>query len=172
MRNERLMRARQRSNPGALAFVAKNLAIVDQVFDLMEERGWTQKDLAKKLGKAESEISKILSGMQNITLQTIVNLEVILGEDIIVTPKEYSQKIKTSVEFVAEKLEQELTVGFRDNTNVVSYTGHYQYKVEGKKVELAQVSKLIATKSKMRTVVSTEWRKVNHGKNAGTKKTA
>lgn len=172
MRNERLMKARQRANPSALAFVAKNLAIVDQIFDLMEERGWTQKNLASKLGKAESEVSKILSGMQNITLQTLVNLEVVLGEDIIVTPAAYSKKIRTSVEIVAQKIEEEVSCKFKRDSAFFAYSGHYQYKVDGKNLIAAQVEKLVGILSPMRTVSPTKWKTVNSIENGQARRTA
>ena len=43
----------------------------------------TQRELAEKLGKQESYVSKILAGWSNPTLKTIVEFEVALGKDII-----------------------------------------------------------------------------------------
>ncbi|NTW82582.1 MAG: helix-turn-helix transcriptional regulator [Chlorobiaceae bacterium] len=43
----------------------------------------TQRELAEKIGKKESYISRILSGYANTTLKTISELEEALGEDII-----------------------------------------------------------------------------------------
>ena len=79
-------------------FVRKNLAISEQVEILRKERGWTQKELAQKLGKTESEISRLLSGLHNLTLKSIAKLEAVLGGDIIVTPLEVSKKFETRVE--------------------------------------------------------------------------
>lgn len=75
-------------------FVRKNLAISEQVLCLLKEKGWTQKQLAHRLGKNESEVSKLLSGLHNLTLMSIAKLEAELGSDIITTPLEACEKYK------------------------------------------------------------------------------
>lgn len=67
-------------------FAGKSLDIIDQVNAILNRQGLTQKDLAAKLGKSESEISKWLSGGHNLTLKTISKIEDALGADVIVTP--------------------------------------------------------------------------------------
>jgi len=84
-------------------FVRKNLAISEQVEALRKEKGWTQKELAQKLGKTESEVSRLLSGLHNLTLKSIAKLEAELGSDIIVTPLEACKKYK-STEYVTLKV--------------------------------------------------------------------
>jgi transcriptional regulator with XRE-family HTH domain len=69
-------------------FAKKSLDIIDAVHILLEQKGMTQKDLAKKLGKSESEISKWLSGLHNLTLKSIAKLESVLDDDIIIINKE------------------------------------------------------------------------------------
>ena len=69
-------------------FVDKSLEIAEHIMHLMEQKGMKQKDLADRMGKSEAEISKILGGMQNLTLRTISKLEAALEADIICTPKE------------------------------------------------------------------------------------
>lgn len=83
-------------------FAEKSLDILDQVHFLMREEGITQKDLSRKLGKSESEISKWLSGLHNMTLKTIAKLEAVLNRDILITPIRAKQKY-SSVKFVAVK---------------------------------------------------------------------
>lgn len=73
-------------------YVDKNLDIVEQINHLLKEKGWTQKILAQKLNKTESEISKWLSGMHNLTLKSITNIETVLEDDIIVTPQQVVEK--------------------------------------------------------------------------------
>jgi len=80
-------------------FVKKNLAISEQVEALRKEKGWSQKELAQRLGKTESEVSRLLSGLHNLTLKSIAKMEAELGSDIIVTPLEASDKYK-STEYV------------------------------------------------------------------------
>jgi transcriptional regulator with XRE-family HTH domain len=67
-------------------FVDKSLEIADYIFRVMEEKGMLQKDLADKMGKSEAEISKILGGMQNLTLRTIAKLEAALESTLVCTP--------------------------------------------------------------------------------------
>ncbi|MGB1284146.1 MAG: helix-turn-helix domain-containing protein [Polaribacter sp.] len=63
---------------------------VDYTFDLskriqflLEQNSMGQKDLAKALGKNESEISKWLSGSHNFTLKTIARIEEVLGDKLL-----------------------------------------------------------------------------------------
>lgn len=58
--------------------------VVDRVQELLEEKGLTQKDLAKMLGKSPSEVSKWLTGQHNLTLKSICAMEAVLGEPIVV----------------------------------------------------------------------------------------
>lgn len=63
---------------------------VDYTFDLsnrmqflLERNSMDQKDLARELGKSESEISKWLSGSHNFTLKTIAKIEDVLGDKLL-----------------------------------------------------------------------------------------
>lgn len=49
----------------------------------------TQRELAKKIGKSEAVVSRGTTGFPNLTLKTIAELSVALGEPLIsVTPNE------------------------------------------------------------------------------------
>ncbi len=76
-----------KSSPELERFIDLNLDISEQIMEILSRKGWTQKDLANKLGKSEAEISKWLSGIHNLTLKSIAKMEATLGEFIIVTPK-------------------------------------------------------------------------------------
>lgn len=67
-------------------FVDNSLDIAVEVNNVLDEYGWTQKDLADKLGKSESEISKWLSGLHNLTLKSISKIESVLGRKVIEVP--------------------------------------------------------------------------------------
>ena len=43
----------------------------------------TQRALAEKLGKKESEVSKWLTGRHNFTTKTLAHISLALGEDVI-----------------------------------------------------------------------------------------
>jgi len=47
----------------------------------------TQKELAQKLGKTETEVSRWLSVTHNLTLSTICKISAALGEEIVIVPK-------------------------------------------------------------------------------------
>ena len=53
--------------------------IAERISELLKEKNLTQKDLAQKLHKRESEISKWLTGRHNFTMQTIAKIETALG---------------------------------------------------------------------------------------------
>lgn len=96
-------RLRARIQPENRIFVKKNLEISEQVSNLLKSKGWSQKYLAQRLGKTESEVSKLLSGLHNLTLKSIAKLEAQLGSDIITTPIEACKKY-SSIEYVTLKV--------------------------------------------------------------------
>ena len=77
-------------------YVRKNLAISEQITNILKERGWTQQQLARQLGIKECEAGKLLSGLDSFTLQSIAKLESLSGAEIIVTPLEVNEKYKTT----------------------------------------------------------------------------
>jgi transcriptional regulator with XRE-family HTH domain len=85
-RNKVIERLRNKIRPENRIFIRKNLAISEQVQYILEQKGWTQKDLARKMGKHESEVSKWLTGLHNLTLQSISLMEAVLDAEIIITP--------------------------------------------------------------------------------------
>lgn len=98
-------RIRQRTKSETRHYVQKNLALVAEVNRLMKENGWSQKDLAKKMGKTESEISKWLSGLHNLTLKSITKLEIVLDATLLEVPQ--SAPMQSSaiqyITFIVEK---------------------------------------------------------------------
>jgi len=73
-------------------FVRQYTDIVLRIHQLLEDKGYTQKDLAEKMNKRPSEINKWLKGNHNLTLKTIAKLEAELGAPIIFTASEYFAK--------------------------------------------------------------------------------
>lgn len=73
--------------PDSLEFADLSFAIIDRVHGIMDRMpGMNQKQLAAKLGKRESEISRWLGGMHNLTLRNLARLNVALGSKVIVVP--------------------------------------------------------------------------------------
>jgi transcriptional regulator with XRE-family HTH domain len=67
-------------------FVDKSLEITQFIFQVLENKGLKQKDLAEKMGKTEAEISKWLGGMHNYTLRSLAKIEAALGTHVVCTP--------------------------------------------------------------------------------------
>ena len=85
-------------------------AISNRVYELMEEKGMKQRDLARIMGKTETEVSRWLNGTHNLTLATIAKMAVALDDDIIMPTTtqrhKYDAKIEDVPIMVAEKIEQ------------------------------------------------------------------
>ena len=98
-------------------FVRLYADIVVRINYLLKEKGYNQKDLAAKLDKKPSEISKWLSGNHNFTLRSIAKLEAELGGSILYVPRQVTfksfgekkatmivqrnDKINTNVDFIS-----------------------------------------------------------------------
>ncbi len=78
-------------------FVDRSLEIAEHIYQLMEQKGMKQKDLADKLGKSEAEVSKWLAGMHNYTLRSLSKLEAALGATVICTPKQTYSYVPVTV---------------------------------------------------------------------------
>jgi transcriptional regulator with XRE-family HTH domain len=64
--------------------VELSFQIADRIDAVLKRKGLQQKDLAERLGKTESEISKWMRGTHNFTIQTISKIESALEEQLIV----------------------------------------------------------------------------------------
>ncbi len=58
-------------------------AVSFRIEQLMKKNGYTKLQLAQKLGKRPSEITKWLSGQHNFTLRTIAQLSSFFGEPLV-----------------------------------------------------------------------------------------
>ena len=75
-------------------FIKKQMDIAAQIYELMQQKGWTQRELAEKTGIYEQTLSNIMSGHANPTLKTLVMLEEALEADVIVAPKFFKKALK------------------------------------------------------------------------------
>jgi len=60
-----------------------SVAIANRIYAILEQRGMSQKDFARLIGKTETEVSRWLSGTHNLTISTISKITAALGEEII-----------------------------------------------------------------------------------------
>ncbi|WP_018621146.1 helix-turn-helix domain-containing protein [Spirosoma luteum] len=64
-------------------FIELSYGVSERIIRLLDEKGLLQRDLALKLGKKDSEVSKWLQGNHNLTLKTIATIEIALNEKLI-----------------------------------------------------------------------------------------
>lgn len=64
---------------------SQNIAL--RILDVLDEKGMQQKELAEALDVSPQQISKIVKGKQNLTLETISKLEQVLGVELVGVPK-------------------------------------------------------------------------------------
>ena len=85
MKRSSILEARRKSvDPAVRQKVNLSFQIVDRIHEILTMKGLRQKDLANMLGKSEAEISKWMRGTHNFTLDTIMNIEDVLDEQILV----------------------------------------------------------------------------------------
>ena len=63
--------------------VDMQVMIANRIYELLEQKGMSQKDLAQKLGKTETEVSRWLCGTHNLTMATIAKIAIALDDDLI-----------------------------------------------------------------------------------------
>jgi len=88
MKNKRLEERRKRISKDVDIFVEQSFDIVDRIHEILVKQGKEQKDLARLLGKSESEISKWMTGTHNFTINTLAKIQAVLGEPIIQIARE------------------------------------------------------------------------------------
>lgn len=101
-----LERNRERIRNRAMLRESQQIAL--KVLLKLDDLGWTQKDLAEKMEVSPQQISKIVSGKENLTIETQIKLQNIL--DIPVLASYYEKK--------AEKLE-EMILSFEERIDKI-----------------------------------------------------
>lgn len=124
---EMLQEIRERTTPEQEYFVDQNMAIVDYIYQLLEEKKMKPVDLARNLGKTPAEISKWLSGTHNLTLQSISKIESALGEKIIMTPAQAKSKYET-VKYVTLKVYSNPDVAGIQSSEPMQYESYDWFK--------------------------------------------
>ena len=60
-----------------------NFSISEKIYQILQEKGMTKRDLARLTGKKESEVSRWFSFGHNFTCKTIAMIQLALGVQII-----------------------------------------------------------------------------------------
>jgi transcriptional regulator with XRE-family HTH domain len=72
-------------------WLLKSKHIALRVLGVLKERGMQQKELAEQLGVSKQQVSKIVKGKENLTLETISKLEKALGITLFEIPSQKSE---------------------------------------------------------------------------------
>lgn len=94
LKNPKMEKLRARVNPEDKALIEQSYALADRIHFLLEKYKITQRELAKKLGKNESEISKWLSGEHNFTFDTLTKIGIAIGEPVYIIPGKTENKLE------------------------------------------------------------------------------
>src|SRR5690554_3218023 len=101
-----------------------NMEVAHEVHQTLKEQGLTHADLAKRLGKYESEISKWLTGTHNFTIKTIQKIDAALETTILMTKSakidDYEKEINKLKERNA-KLEEKCAELERENNGLSTF---------------------------------------------------
>jgi transcriptional regulator with XRE-family HTH domain len=81
-------------------FVRLYADLVVRINQLLRENNISKKELAEKMDKKPSEISKWLSGEHNFTLRSLAKLSAELGEPLMEVPKKKAQTAFVEAGFV------------------------------------------------------------------------
>lgn len=88
--------SRQMKDPAFVSALAQESLITDiqeEICRLMQEKGISRNDLAKKMGKSKSFVTQILNSGRNLTLCTVANIFTALGTQLTVKAK--TKKVET-----------------------------------------------------------------------------
>ena len=92
--NKLLDEIRQTMTPEMKRQMELSVKIANRIYEILERKGLSQKDLAQLLGKTETEVSRWLSGTHNMTMATIAKISEALKTDIVVVPNKIAKRRK------------------------------------------------------------------------------
>jgi transcriptional regulator with XRE-family HTH domain len=65
------------------AWLRKSAAIALRILDALDELNWTKAKLAQEMGVSPQQVSKYVKGEENFKLETLCNLEKVLGIELV-----------------------------------------------------------------------------------------
>jgi transcriptional regulator with XRE-family HTH domain len=65
-------------------WLRKSSEIAFRILDALDEKGWKKNRLAEELGVSAQQVSKYVKGEENFKLETLCNLERVLGVELII----------------------------------------------------------------------------------------
>jgi|688.fasta_scaffold700466_2 transcriptional regulator with XRE-family HTH domain len=109
------------------AVLRESQSIAFKVVQRLDTLKWTQKKLAENLDVSPQQVTKIISGKENLTLETLVKLQTVLEIPLLVTSIEkifdemmQSHKVEVSQDY---KVPEKVTISIQpNNPSVVKFT--------------------------------------------------
>ena len=78
-RSESIARLRRNTPPQVKLAVRAKMILAARIADLMEAKGWTKSEFARKVDQEPSVITKWLSGTHNFTQDTLADIAAVFG---------------------------------------------------------------------------------------------
>lgn len=75
-------------------WLRKSSDIAFRILDALDEKGWKKKRLAEELGVSAQQVSKYVKGEENFKLETLCNLEQVLGIELATVVQEDEEVVK------------------------------------------------------------------------------
>ena len=111
-----LEKNRERIKNRAMLRESQQIAI--KVLKKLDELGWSKKDLADALGVAPQQITKIISGQENLTIETQIKLQNALDIPVLASYYENRiQNINEKILTIDKKIEHFAAVANEVSTN-------------------------------------------------------
>lgn len=85
------------------AMLRESQKIAIKILKCLDDLKWSQRRLAKEMGVTPQQISKIVSGKENLTIETLIKLQTILNVPILASYYEDLTKENNTIIFEAEK---------------------------------------------------------------------
>lgn len=117
LKNSKMERLRAKLSPEDKILIEESYVLADRIHFLLEKHHISQKQLAERLGKSESEISKWLSGGHNFTFHTLVKIGIAVGENVYSIPTKSDPKIE-EIEKLANVLKSSILRAFKHHIKV------------------------------------------------------
>lgn len=135
-----LQNIKERKKNRAMLRESKNIAF--KVLMRLDELKWKQKDLAENLGVSPQQVTKIVSGKENLTLDTLVKLQDVLQIPLLISfiEREFEEIMETHVFEVSQddvNLEN-ITINIKPNSSNVVQMHSVQEDTEYEYFTVAQ----------------------------------
>ena len=108
------------------ARVKSRMCVAVKIADALKQKGMTQRELARLMGKKPSEISRMLTGTMNLTHDTMFDLQQALGIELInVTPSGIREVPDINLSVVLKRNSEYSTLPENDfvRTGFLAYSG-------------------------------------------------